>query len=406
MLPNPPDSAIQQVASLNARINKAGRLRIRSEDLPGPNKQKIGSSPLARFYEIQVAGSSHLFYRAFEGKLFWRPTIPSYAAPVGARVSLRLRLLTHGLFLENLKEVRFLNSIGIRRAPKRVRMSFEVIGKGAIRLHLDQERGRMKESFHIQATITNLGSSNRRPRLIAKVNDLFSREKRLALYHDGDCHGLLGVEDGRQFRIARLVFSDGIRLIIAYSKFRRFNLWTSYLKSPVELFDFELEKAAPSFLKGLPTSHLHFKVRILRALENKMLYSGTAYEHGRLGAEIAHSVGTRFLGLSNPVIGEPSAGGRDLWTADHRFSIQARLIADFTQFLPFSREEAIKTQLASLARKLGQDFANNSAIRVGFIIFSYLDDEKTLRSIVVRKVRGSGKQGKRRVVRARWDLNS
>ena len=389
MLPNSRDSAFQPVASLNARISNAGRLRIHSEDLPGPNEQKTGSSSLTRFYEIKVAGSNNLIYRAFEGKMFWRPTIPSHIAPAGATVGLRLRLLTLGLFLENLKEVQFLNSIGIRRAPKRVRMSFEVMSRSSIRLHLDQESGGVKESFRVPATIMSLGSSNRRPRLIAKVTDLFSREKRLALYHEGEGHGLLGVEDGRQFRIARLVFSDGIRLVIAYSKFRGFNLWTSYLKSPLELFDFDLEIEAPSFLRRSLTSYLHFRVRILRALENKMLYFGTAYEHGRLGAEIAHSIGTRFLGLSSPVIGEPSAGGKDLWTADHRFSIQARLITDFTQFRPLSKEEAIKTQLASLASKLGQDFANNSSIHTGFIIFSYLDDEKRLRSIVVRKVKGT-----------------
>jgi hypothetical protein len=121
-------------------------------------------------------------------------------------------------------------------------------------------------------------------------------------------------------------------------------------------------------------------VVMVRDLEKAMLEKGGTYDLGRLGAEIAYAAGDKELGLSNLVIEEPAKGGRDLYTQDNTVAIQARLLTDFTGS---TRETLVQHALFDLADKLQEDYQNQSQMRDGYAILSYLGADGTLKTIIL-----------------------
>ena len=387
------------------RISKDCRLRILSRDLAQLNRTTDAPAlQSSRFYAIQHVGATSLLYRSSEEKKFWRPNVPELSHPAGNQLRIRVYSVTPKFLMENLGQIIFRNELKVKHAPKLVELSLTEFDEDSVTFRLNQGGYKVGRLMDVKAVPIDLENCNGIPRLVTSIKDFFGIRKNFALYHNGANQPSLGIGDGRQFRAAKFAFADGIRLVVAYHKFRDFNLWTGYLKSPSELYSIESEGGQTSEQLNLPTA-LSFKVRILRPLERKMLFGGTAYEHGRLGAEIAHSIGTKFLDL-NPIIGEPSSGGKDLWTEDHGFTFQARFIADFRQFHPLTMSEAISRQVKLLFRKIGQDFANSRRTHTGFVIFSYLDNERSVHSLVFKRTRKVAKPRVYRIEeRARWDLN-
>lgn len=378
-----------KVVTLGTTIHSGGRIRIPSVDLACLDSQK---DPIeiksAKFYAIRNASRTVWAYRLCRHRDFWRPNVPESIAEAGSRANLCIRFITLNFFIDNLGKIEFRSKI--RNAPRLVELTLKEGNEGRVVIRLTQEALDSTESFEVTGIPTEIQDSNGTPRLVLKIGNVFGRMKKLAIYHDGTSHPTLGVEDGRQFRIAQTIFSDGVRLVIAYPKFRGTNLWTSYLKSPAELYSITARESQPFKWQGKQWPI--FNVELRRSLERRMLLRGSAYEHGRLGAEIAHTIAAKFLGLSNPVIGEPSSGGKDLWTIDNGFTVQARLIVDFRQFLPLTQEEAIVDQITSLAQKIGQDFANSKKTHTGFVVFSYVDEEKAIHSLVIERKRKGAKQ--------------
>jgi hypothetical protein len=150
---------------------------------------------------------------------------------------------------------------------------------------------------------------------------------------------------------------------------------------------------------------LLFRVETKRELEKQMVKSGSAYDHGRVGAEIAYTVLYEFFGIRGLVIAEPSSGGRDLFSTNGSVGVQARFIADFTQFMPMTRDQAILDQIANLIRKLQQDFRHQRKMRSGYAILSYVDDEGAVHGITVERIRNDTYDGVKNEMRAWWDSN-
>lgn len=118
----------------------------------------------------------------------------------------------------------------------------------------------------------------------------------------------------------------------------------------------------------------------LRPIEKRML-EGTSYEHGRIGAEIAHGIGKKRLGLANLTLNEPSLGGIDLLWIDAGVSIQARML-----YLRSSRQAKTRTlrrEIKSLIRKLHEDFRWNENLLSGFAILTTFTDSEGLKSCVI-----------------------
>ena len=111
-----------------------------------------------------------------------------------------------------------------------------------------------------------------------------------------------------------------------------------------------------------------------------MLYHGSTYVVGRLGAEIAYVIADRKLGLKDIVLEEPSKGGRDLYTRDNTVAIQARLLVNIP---PDQLEKTIQGELFSLREKLRQDYANQPDMRDGYAILSYVDTDGMVRTIIL-----------------------
>jgi hypothetical protein len=92
-------------------------------------------------------------------------------------------------------------------------------------------------------------------------------------------------------------------------------------------------------------------------------------------------VGTSKLGLKDLILVEPSKGGRDLYTRDGTVAIQARFL---TQRLPADQfKTAIENALVDLSRKLQQDYANQDRMVQGYAILSYVDNDGTVKSIIL-----------------------
>ena len=121
------------------------------------------------------------------------------------------------------------------------------------------------------------------------------------------------------------------------------------------------------------------EIELRRRLDRTKFELGTVYDQGRLGSEIAYSIGIKHLRLTNLVIEEPSKGGRDLHTTDGRVAMQARLLRD----TPIERfENVIRSSMLRLVNKLRQDYRYNREMNNGYAVLSFRDAAGVIRSIV------------------------
>jgi len=176
---------------------------------------------------------------------------------------------------------------------------------------------------------------------------------------------------------------DGIKLRIIASAGREFSAATLYMGDPVELYDPSepIIGGEEYLVKGSSRVYHIDSVAVRRRIERNMLQSKSTYAHGRLGAEMAYAISKQRLGLEQVILREPSTGGKDLYTSDGRYLIQARLLTD-PKPLSDNLRRTIRIQLNRLVRKLYQDFRYNSSATKGYAILSYLDP----RSHVVRAI--------------------
>jgi hypothetical protein len=372
--------------TLTARVGKGGRLRVQLGPL---GFQQIITTGLARgvtFLEVGDAIGSFREFHLCTGGYYWRPVVHQLKDMARHIVQLRIKRLTPANFLGNLSPIVFRNPSEIPWSPEASTTEFELEGKtlnvkigGYARNGLFEEiilRGDLDSLFEV---------SDGKPRLGFTLKGLLGGKKRLAIYQ-GD-HGIprMGMEDGRQFRTVKLIYSDGVRLRIVYDKFRAFNISTLYTRNPGELYRVDADDVSERF--GDVSHWRRYSVHLRRKIEALMLYNGTSYDHGRLGVEIAYSIVKKLYPVSNFVIPEMSKGGRDLFSSDGRISVQARLIYDFRQFRPMGVDDVLRVQLKSLLRKLGQDFAYNPDMSIGLASLSYFGKDRELKTILSRRQR-------------------
>ena len=124
-----------------------------------------------------------------------------------------------------------------------------------------------------------------------------------------------------------------------------------------------------------------------RQLEKTMLASGSEYDLGRLGAEIAYTIANEKLGLRDVVIVEPSQRGADLFTKDGQVVMQARLLRSTQYADPKDLGVIFQSQLADLAEQLKVSFKLNPSAHTGYVMLSYLDNQGNIRTIVVEAPR-------------------
>ena len=324
---------------------------------------------------------------SYSGGAFWRPVVHGLNQLEGKEVSLRVKKLTRSNFLASLSPITYQNTFGARWAPQKMTISdFELNGNTITMKMSAHPSNDMHPSFLVKGTVDKtFSNSNGGPRLGFKLNGLLGGSKRIAIYLSSNYLSSkssgMGIEDGREFRRLKMVYSDGVRLVLVYDKFRDFNSSTLYVGDPSSLYSFEEESIPLMRIGGCPTLRW-FTIKIVRNLEQRMLAKGSSYDHGRLGVEIAYSILRRELDTSDFVIPEPSKGGKDLYSSNGRISVQARLIFDFRQFRPLGLQEVISSQLKTLLSKIRQDFTYNPWMTKGFVVLSYFDQNRNVQAIL------------------------
>ncbi len=217
------------------------------------------------------------------------------------------------------------------------------------------------------------------------IRDYAGGTRDLKLRYDGfSSEGLQLVKGQGTSPSVSLVSYDGFRLSIVYGTDN--GVSTIYLEPPSELI-YSFGNTHPytgsylNLVQGKYTNAFQIdSVQMPRDLEKEMLDHGSAYDHGRLGAEIAYVVGEKNLGLKNIILEEPNKGGRDLYTSDNRVAIQARFLVDFTGR---DRETFIQNQLFDLVDKLQDDYQHQPQMQDGYAILSYVDTDGTVKTIVL-----------------------
>jgi len=112
------------------------------------------------------------------------------------------------------------------------------------------------------------------------------------------------------------------------------------------------------------------------------MVGGSTYDLGRLGAEIAFTVGKEDLDLNNLILEEPSAGGADLHTADWSALMQARLL-NVGNPTPDVLASVLQQNLDQMVSKLGTDFHYHPSATAGYAVLSYTDGNGKITTIIL-----------------------
>jgi len=325
---------------------------------------------------VRILEKGATLYLRYEAGETWRPPVSGDVAGPNDVLTITVNVLTRDDFIGNLREISFGNTVGARWVSDVTKLrGFSVRGND---LRIDATQYPPVEGvsgFKLSGPVSDsFGSYNQWTTIDFQIKDLFGNTRGMRIYHDGYHSPWLGILGGDHYRSVYTLSYDGARLRVVYTSSREFNVATLYMSDPSVFYD--LGEVGPSSLSPIPAVSKIYEIQSVdfpRPLEKNMIFEGTGYDHGRVGAEIAYTVGKVRYGLQDLVIREPSMGGADLITQDRTVVMQARFIQDFSQFKGMNWEEALQSQLGKLVSKLGQDFENNHSLVRGYAVLSYVD---------------------------------
>src|SRR2546425_3723185 len=326
--------------------------------------------------KVRILEKDATLYLRYEAGETWGPTVSGDVAGTHDVLTITINVLTRDDFIGNLREISLGNTVGARWVSDITKLrGFSVRGND---LRIDAAQYPPVEGvsgFKLSGPVSDsFGSYNQWTTLDFQIKDLFGNTRGMRIYHDGYHSPWLGILGGDHYRSVYTLSYDGARLRVVYTNSREFNIATLYMSDPSVFYD--LGEEGPPPVSPLPAVNKIYEIQSVdfpRPLEKNMIFGGTGYDHGRVGAEIAYTVGKNRYGLQDLVIREPSMGGADLITQDRTDVMQARFIQDFSQFKGLSWEEALQSQLGKLVSKLGQDFENNHSLVRGYAVLSYVD---------------------------------
>ena len=166
--------------------------------------------------------------------------------------------------------------------------------------------------------------------LEVSIADRFRAERRLRIYHDGHSNPALGIQHSARFDLVTSIGFDGVRLRFLYGTRRSGpQVATLYQYNPDRLYNFvrpDYDGQVDALVREL-RPNIVVGVKLVRRFERALLNRGRAYDHGIIGAEIAHSLASRLLMDNALGMSEPAIGGPDLISGDGRTAIEARLLA-------------------------------------------------------------------------------
>lgn len=147
----------------------------------------------------------------------------------------------------------------------------------------------------------------------------------------------------------KFVASDGVQVKLVYkSRPDIFNVATFYLKDPSELYRSGELRLTRAIQSGYPRAFEVQQIGILRRLEQSVVWRSGTYDAGRIGSEMAYSIGRNELELERLVLPDPNSPGRDLHTSDGRVVIQTRILTQTSHPSSSGLNNLIRSRLLRL----------------------------------------------------------
>lgn len=332
-----------------------------------------------------------LVYHQYTGGDTWIPTAPESIAQPGDLFTIKIQVLNVAEFVSDLPSVTLGNYVQADWVTDLATLSSYSLDGSNLGIRIIQSPSVEDVSAYTLGGTTSpsLGFNNGRVLLDVQFQDIFGNQRAIRISYNGySTAPTFGLEVG-QNRFPQIVFmsNDGVRLKIVYSISAGENrIATLYLQDPSSLYTLgTVETNVPVYVKGQVNAFEVESVDPNRQLEKAMMVSASTYDLGRLGSEIAYTVGKQNLGLGDLVIAEPSRGGPDLYTADGNVVIQARMLT-VTEHdkSPQQIQAAIGSQMADMNRELKTSFRITPSAKVGYLILSYLDPQDNIKTIVLQ----------------------
>lgn len=320
-------------------------------------------------------------YHSYEGGSIWMATVPRQIGGPGATFAISAKVLTTNEFVDRIPEIGMVNSAGFTWLPEISRVS--VASARGLRLRIRQSPPIAGLStFQVPITpATNLGfAPGLGCFLEARIVDLFGRERKLRLYHNGHSTAWLGLRQGRRYPRVSLLSSDGIRFRIVYGS-PEMRIATIYLQDPAALYSIHESPEVGVQLGKLKWNPLRcYSAQPRRQLETDMLRSRHRYPHGRVGSEVAYAIANRDLSVSGLILNDPSEDGPDMVAEDGRVIFENRLLTITEAMTDDLLQRQIEFQMGRLKARLASDLSFYSKARMGYAFLSFVDSRglKTL----------------------------
>src|SRR5712692_2280161 len=361
----------------------------RSQFIPASLLEQIPSfNPnTENFLEVHYQELGITIYHYFTGKSDnWVPKLPKGLANTGDVLTISIETLTPERFVSEVPRIYYFNDLNANWVAQDSELSSFSLAGDDLKIQVFQSPDQDGiSSFTIDGKAGPLGSSSGITHLNFQITDVFGQTRAMRINYDGYTTPYLGIFSSPDYSPVLLVSSDGVRLkFISSSGGGGTDVTTIYEKQPSVLYDPDAMEAAnlEFTVQGAQSTYEIRNVRLVRQLETSMLDGKNAYDLGRLGAEIAYTVGQKEFGLDNLILSEPSQIGADLHTADWKAVMQARML-DLSNTARESRNDYLHSQIVDMIDSLRKNFRNHPTAQTGYVVLSYYDGD-SVRVIIVK----------------------
>jgi hypothetical protein len=348
----------------------------------------VGSEYAAFKITVHNGPDVSISYYVYQGGELFTPRIPAGQANPGDVVPISIDLLPLDAFVKGLPAFQLTNAEYLSWVADCVIIKDVTETGNMLQIHFVQSNPFSKvQDFTLSGIVQKYpGSSTNYGGAYAEftITDYAGRTQTLRLRHDGyDIPQFQLIIGGFPFT-ASLISYDGLRLSIVYSG--RDTVKTVYLMPPsTDIYALgDMHPYSGEYLNLVAGKYSNVfmvdDVQTKRGEESTMLFHGSEYVAGRLGAEIAYVIATDKLGLKDVMLQDPAVGGPGLYTKDNTIAIQARLIrhANDGADLPTT----IKGEFANLVESVRHDYSNPD-MKDGYAILSFIDTDGSLKTIIV-----------------------
>jgi hypothetical protein len=345
-----------------------------------------GQSALLKItYREKSATSFHIYM----GKSLCVPTVPKRIAGLGDLMSVGIELLSKDQFVREVPGLILQNSVRAKWVAETVEVQPGHLLEDILTMNAVQNPPvEGVDTFQISGATENaLSFSTGRVRLGFRLAGLFHINRKMGICFDGYNPPWFAIDHSGYFVRVHFLSHDGVRLrIISKASVYNTNVATIYQHDPSILYIIR-KPVGTKLWSGIPHVTAEWTVPAVsfrRKLEALMVKHGSSYDHGRIGAEIAYTIGKRSLGLRDLQLYEPSRGGNDLYTNDGGTLLQARLLTDTKRLTGEGVSNVVRSHLKKMARKLETGFQYYPTAEAGYAILSYLNKAEIVRTLILR----------------------